>query len=148
MSTLRSDASFNPSVLPSNSVRGTAESPPGLWANYLLNTRRADLSAGSTELQKRSAKRELHWNRLESLYFVLNERSENFEAGLVQVVGNEVLIPCDRCALNHGSFSSCITLEGYLSGSCACCYLQEKGVDCTFRKSKLPHAWDYVLMHC
>lgn len=64
---------------------------------------------------------------------VNTDRAANFEALLVQRVGEQQAPACSHCRSGYGPWTLCVTSNGLLSGSCANCHYNSEGSRCSFR---------------
>ena len=105
--------------------------PFGMQA-FNIQSYNPDKSTAATEkLRKMPATREPAFRR--PGYHLNLDRPVSFEAAMAQVVGTEPPEPCRRCANGCGPFTTCVTVDNYLLGSCANCQYLCKGVQCSFR---------------
>jgi Protein of unknown function (DUF3716) len=66
-------------------------------------------------------------------------RSPNVEAILAQVRGTEEPEPCMSCIRRGGPFAQCVTVNGWMRGSCANCHYGSEGPRCSLRPDFDPY---------
>jgi Protein of unknown function (DUF3716) len=75
-------------------------------------------------------KREIHLRPLQKLKIT---RQTSFVGCLMQMFGDEAKVGCSHCQKNNRPFTTCVMMKGFANGSCAGCYYQSAGRDCTLR---------------
>jgi Protein of unknown function (DUF3716) len=73
--------------------------------------------------------------RDENRQLLLSQQS-NREAYLAQCVGVVSPTPCGHCAKDDGPWDQCVSVPGFLVGSCANCHYGGEGTRCSLRGSK------------
>ncbi|CAI7611104.1 unnamed protein product [Penicillium viridicatum] len=118
---------------------GTADSPPGALAAHIkrLNYNEArfyndgQLKSDALEVMNlMPAKRdpilrpETAWSGGATLDQIINERIENIESALMQVVGVPAEQPCISWQRGHGTWNTCVVLGGNsdLTACAGCCF--------------------------
>ncbi|KAH8585551.1 hypothetical protein B0O99DRAFT_148260 [Bisporella sp. PMI_857] len=56
----------------------------------------------------------------------------NVEAAMAFCVGEVQDPPCKHCAKKHGGFTKCVSVPGFLQGSCASCHYNRETKRCSF----------------
>ena len=60
-------------------------------------------------------------------------RSSNYEAYLMQAVGDSRDDACRNCKKDDGPWEGCVTLDGFFGDSCANCHFNSMDQRCSFR---------------
>ncbi|CAK7269245.1 hypothetical protein SEPCBS119000_003471 [Sporothrix epigloea] len=63
-------------------------------------------------------------------------RRSNVEALFAHIAGKEVAVPCKNCHKGHGPWTTCVTVDGQMCGSCANCWFNASGARCSFHEAK------------
>jgi hypothetical protein len=89
-----------------------------------------------SSLKMMTSKREPHVRSLDptDLHVKINQRIQNLQAALTQVVGTEAEKECTDCVGGKGPFVACIVSDGDLGGSCANCHWNSMGTQCSLRE--------------
>ncbi|KAJ5248810.1 hypothetical protein N7468_000261 [Penicillium chermesinum] len=114
--------------IPETHLGGPDTPDPGPWATHIREfawtcepkrTAPATLSTCQI-LRLLTSKREPHVRRLcgQDLHVKISSRTENVEAALAQVSGEEAGTPCERCQAGLGPWVSCVVAEEF-GGGCA-----------------------------
>lgn len=136
-------------------ISGTGDHPPGALATYIkrldyskAHFRNSDrLKSDVLEVMNLMPAQRDPVLRLERTWTgvkldrIINERIENIESALLQVVGAPAEQPCDPCQRGQGPWNSCVILEGSTTlTACAGCRFRANDTRCTHYQPPRPDA--------